>query len=322
MFFPRAVLMDEAGEGAGSGSTAGLIDPQNIRVELGIPHEVDDSEPKPAAPPAKKEPASDDNPRLKQIEADLEATRRQLADERASNRYWAEQARLARERGDDEEEHLSGAGRPVADAEVQETPEQFLDDVGKRGMKAIRERGFLTKAEAQQMVEEGVARANQNLQAARTDAAFDTQLAQEFPEIAADGIRVRNGEQPQSEIYKRAAPIFRQMVKMDPQLANSKSALIVAARQAAAEIKAEGKKVTPASGADDDLGHDDSRQARRRERIDRQRSDRSERGGEEGDGTPTLSADQRTILRNLKVSEEDFIKNSDRSAAAGGRRGR
>lgn len=311
MFFPwlHALKMDEAGEP--SGGADALINPENVRVELGIPHEVD--EPTEKTVTVKKETPVDDG--RKTLEADLAATRRQLADVQASERYWAAQARARGEVVEEvEEEEIP------ADPEITETAEQFLDDVGKRGMKAITDRGFMTKAQVAKMVADGVAEANSNLQAARTDATFDAQLAAEFPEIAADGARVRNGEEPKSELYKRASPIFKQMVKLDPQLATSKSALIMAARTAAAEIKAEGKKADVTERGDRKEG-ENSHEARRN-RIDRQRSDRSEAGGEEVDGTPQLSMQQKDILRHLKVSEQDFIKHSDRGAAAGGRRGR
>lgn len=305
---------DEAGEPTGGADQ--LLNPENIRVELGIPHEVDDTPTLPVvAAPAKKD--DPDAAWKKGMETELATVRRQNSDLQASERYWAEQARLGTARP---AEAVAADPVTAADVEIDETPEALADDFLKRGVKALRDRGFVSKADVAKMVAEGVAESNENLQAARNDATHDAQLAREFPEIAEDGIRVRNGEQPTSEIYKRAAPIFRAMVKMDPELAKSKSALIMAARTAAAEIKAEGKKVTvPAAG---DRGEGQNSHEARRERIDRQRTDRSEGGGAETDTTPTLSADQKSILRNLKVSEADFVKNSDKSAAAGGRRGR
>lgn len=301
--------LEEAGEGSGGGAAL-LTNPENIRVELGIPHEVGD-EPEPKAPPVKKEDPVD--PRLKGMETELAATRRQLAEVQASERYWAKQAQT---KVDPDDEEDAGAGRPVVQDElVTETAEQFLDDVSKRGMKAIKERGFLTKAEAQQMVNDGLAAANENLHAARVDATFDGQLASEFPEIAADGKRIAAGQEPQTEIYKRAAVNFREMVALDPSLKNSKSALIMAARTAKAQLTAEGKSKPTVNHEGDD---DDNRQTRRRNRIDNQRTERAPAAGSlEGDDSPVLTDQQKEVMRHLKVDEAAFVKNSD-----GGRRGR
>ena len=304
--------MDRAGEGidgGGAGSTT-LINPENIRVDMGIPHELGvEDEPEPAKPKVDPNEA-----RFKGIETELAATRRQLAEARASERFWAGKASAT-----PTEEPAGAVEHVAADPYAGEKPEAFLDDLGKRGAAALKDRGYVSKAEAEAMVNEGVAEANQNLHVARTDATFDQQLAAEFPDIAADGRRIANGGEPQTELYKRSAVIFRQTVKLDPSLQNSKSALIMAARTAAAEIKAEAKATKASAAAagtpDSDLDVDDTRSARRRDRIAAQASDRG--GSVEGDDSPTVGLMAKEVMRHLKVPEAEFLKNRD-----GGRRGR
>jgi len=72
----------------------------------------------------------------------------------------------------------------------------------------------------------------------QADAELATQLQKEFPEIAADADRVNRGLQPESELFKCAGEIYRAAVAADPTLTASKGALLMAARQARAELKA------------------------------------------------------------------------------------
>jgi hypothetical protein len=69
------------------------------------------------------------------------------------------------------------------------------------------------------------------------DAQFAAQLQQEFPEIVADSERMSRGLQPESEIFKCAGAIYRAAVAADPALKESRGALLMAARQAKAELK-------------------------------------------------------------------------------------
>jgi hypothetical protein len=69
------------------------------------------------------------------------------------------------------------------------------------------------------------------------DAEFAKQLELEFPELVADSDRVSHGLKPESEIFNCAGQIYRAAVASDPTLTASKGALLMAARQARAELK-------------------------------------------------------------------------------------
>ena len=71
----------------------------------------------------------------------------------------------------------------------------------------------------------------------RADAEFVTQLQREFPELAADSDRVSRGLKPESELFNCTGEIYRSSVALDPALKDSKGALLMAARQAKAELK-------------------------------------------------------------------------------------
>jgi len=80
---------------------------------------------------------------------------------------------------------------------------------------------------------------------ARDDDEWEKKFAREFPEITEDSARINRGEKPQSELWDRTSKIYREMVAKNPQLANDRESLVLAARQAKRELAAEAPPKDP-----------------------------------------------------------------------------
>ncbi len=222
----------------------------------------------------------------------------------------AENARL-KQRGDDAEDDAKewariartrpAAAEPVvvektreATEEEVETGEKFLDDVSKDGLAALRKRGFVRMDEVKQLIEESIERAQGD---GRTENQFQAIMQDEFPEMAEDLARLDKGLKPQHPIFIKASEIYRDAIGLDPDLKGSKSALIMATRQAAAQLSLEGKYT---------IQNEADRQATRRSRIDAQRPDRSTKS----DATEEtgLTDKQRQFAKDMGISEEKYLK--------------
>ncbi len=126
-------------------------------------------------------------------------------------------------------------------------------------------------------------------------------MASEFPEMAADLARFDKGQKPESELFVRAAEIYRDAIALDPDLKGAKSALIMATRQAAAQLQIEGKRKVDTEA---------DRQANRRQRIDQQKPDRSNKSDAQEDAQ--LSSKQKQMAADLGISEDKFMKQQEK----------
>jgi len=82
---------------------------------------------------------------------------------------------------------------------------------------------------------------------AAADAKFTAQLNAEFPEIILISNKIAAGDEhagEKSELWQRAVKIYREVVAQDPGLNGSRSALLLACRQAKRELEAD-KKAAP-----------------------------------------------------------------------------
>lgn len=253
-------------------------------------------------------PKSDLEKRFESLEADLKSERALRKEAEETAKYWAGQGRQA----PIVEEVSESDEDPIPDDPILEDDEKvLLDDIAKEGYAALKKRGFVREADVRKLVREAEHRAMQGIEARDRESGFERQLASEFPELVEDSKRLSRGEAPKTEIWKRAAEIYREAVALDPGLKSTKSALLIAARQAKAEI---GGKAKPAKGEtvrdDDDEDITPSRGAQRRARIQSQAPEPRHTGGDDDDGAPVISAQAREVLKHLKVSEQDFVKNS------------
>lgn len=299
----------------GGGGDTTLVDP-------GAPHEVGDREEEPA-------PAAAETPEQKELKALREENQRlsRRAEESEEDaRYWAGKSKQPAAAAEPEPERRAA---PEPAAILDEKPEVLLDDLNREGLQALRKRGFIDQATFQTAIDNLSEDIDNRIQAARSDAEFGGRIAAEFPEIAEDSKRVSQGERPQTELFKRAGAIYRAAVAEDPALKGSKGLLLIAARQAKAELSKEGKGGRGAAAADDDEqprgGRGSSRQdpaeprqSARRDRIDRQRPDRGVDDEEGRGGKEHFSDQQLAVMKNLGVKPDAFNKHRD--AGGGSRR--
>ncbi len=229
---------------------------------------------------------------LRELKESNAAKDKRIDELSASERAWSDRAlRATREPAPREL-------KEVATPEEIETGEQLLDDLSKDGLKALQKRGFVKLADVQKLIDETVERTTGE---GRAEGQFQSIMADEFPEMAADLALFEAGKAPKTELFVMAAEIYRDAIALDPELKGSKSALIMAARQAAATLEAQGKRK-----ADDRT----ERQANRRQRIEAQRPDRSQTADD--DGAPELNAKQKQMAKDLGISEDKFLKQQQR----------
>lgn len=306
-WFNNGPLYDREPMGGGGDTT--LVDP-------GAPHEVGHEEPEET--PVVTETA--EQKELKELRAETDRLRRRAEESEEDARYWAGKSKQPAA-----EPVVERRAAPEPAAILDEKPEVLLDDLNREGLQALKKRGFIDQATFQEAIDNLSEDIDNRISAARSDAEFGGRIAAEFPEIAADSKRVSEGERPQTELFKRAGAIYRAAVAEDPALKGSKGLLLIAARQAKAELSKEGKG-GKAAAADDDADEQprgrrepvEPRQSARRDRIDRQRPDRTVDNEESRGGKEHYTDQQLAVMKNLGVKPDAFNKHRD--AGGGARR--
>lgn len=258
------VLREEAGEGEGGGATATVTE---------------------TAEQKELREAREENTRLKSQNEELSA----------SEREWS---RIARQRTAAPAAAEPAPAKEEATDEEIETGEKLLDDISKDGLKALRKRGFVRIDQVKHLIDESIERAQGD---GRGESQFQSVMANEFPEMQSDLARLDKGLKPESPLFVLAAEIYQDAIALDPQLKGSKSTLIMATRQAAAQLELSGKRKA------EDVA---DKQAQRRNRIDAQRPDRSTKS--EAAEETGLTAKQKQMAADMGISEEKFQKQQDK----------
>jgi hypothetical protein len=238
----------------------------------------------------------------------IEQLERENQEIKTSERYWAGRAQGAPAQ--------DGKGRKpaVQDPEVElgdlaeeetpegeaPTPEAFLDALTAKGIEPIieelRRRGLLvSKQDVVKLSAEGTRRIVAHERGKMT---IDARLAQDFPELKDDT----------SPLFVETAKIFRANVELDPNLRKSPVALLMAARQAKAELAA---KVPPKKAAGDYREVDDDEAAEstdaRRRRINAQRGDMGRDTGAPFEGDEdNLGPEARDVMTLMGVDEKAY----------------
>lgn len=281
-WFNSSPLFNAAGDASGSDT---IYDP-------GIPHEHShEPEVKEAPKPVKSAEAIE----LESFKARLTAAERRAEQAESDAQFWA--ARGRRQDAEVIEEPVRREQPPA----VAVKPEKLMDDLTAEGLEGARKNGLITKADLDAILAEKTEEIRGAIKAERADAEFGARIANEFPEIAEDSRRLERGEKPQSELFRLAGEIYRGLVADDSTLKGTNGALLIAARQAKAQIKAKVKE--------EPVRTDPDRQDRRRERIDRQRGERTVTGGE-GDESHEdgFSKSQLDVMSKLNVKPDEFRK--------------
>lgn len=308
-WFFNTPFAPEADTGGGGGGAA-VLDP-------GVPFEHGNEPEKPAE--KKAEPSGTDK-EIADLRKRVEDQERRTNEALDDAKFWANRAQRGEPRraAEEEEEPARKAPRRAA---AEEKPEKLLDEMTVDGLEALKKRGVITADELEARLKKITTDTKSEIAATRKDAEFGIKISKEFPEIAEDSERIAKGERPKTELFKRAGEIYRAHVAEDPDLQGSQSLLLMASRQAKAELAAKA-----ASGeADEEEVLPDARterQTRRRERIEAQTPPRStRRTSRETDDTPEVSSEARDVMKHLKVDEDTYVKHAA-GAGAGGRRGR
>jgi hypothetical protein len=219
--------------------------------------------------------------------AEIERLTRELQETKASEQFWAERARKSQPSAEDEEGETPVKRRAKAEPEDDEdeiSPEKLVDELSTKGLKALRDRGFVTKkemaAEMRRVATEVAEKAaDRRVTQERGKMTADAEIAREFPELQDAG----------SELFKRTSEIFRAEVQADPTLAKSPGALRMAARQAKSELNATERK--------------------RVERVAAQSGDRgrSISVGFEDDNPLDISRDDEDYIKRMGIKPEAFL---------------
>lgn len=219
------------------------------------------------------------------------------------NAYWKGRAEATNsgkrgreaDEGDEDEDDAPARSSKFSKAAKPEDddPEEFLKDVNKRGLAAIRARGFVSREEVEELVREQAAKiaakeAMQQVQRATEALHTDAELIAQYPDL----------RKADSEFSQRVAREVQAMVKADRQLGKSSAVIAAAARAVSAEMKLEERSKKAET---------DSRERR----IAKQAPGGSSRRGErDSDGDDYLTPLQRQVLgpamKAFRISEREF----------------
>lgn len=296
-FLHNGPLRDKAGEGDDGGQSA---------VAPGAPYVHGSAPAKEAAQPVQKTAAEVE---LEDTRKQLESARRERDEAKQSEKYWSDRARSQRVEvpETDDEPEPEDAGRPQV---RRDKPEKLLDEMTEEGIEALRKRGIVTQEDLDAALAKQAKKNDARLALSQRQNAFDQQFNREFPDIAADGLRIQRGEQPKTEAFKRAQQHFKDMIADDPSLRDSPAALRAAAKMATKELEMEAKHAKESAR---------DRQESRRDRIDGQRGERPGAGHSESDDEENqLSPLAQQISRGLGLSDAEAQK----AYATAGRNGR
>lgn len=242
--------------------------------------------------------------------AELDALRRDRDEARESERYWAGVARTGNGNGAPATEDPAGEDELVLDPDEfvdpeaadgtipDDTPEKLVDEIAGQGVKALQKRGFVTAAEARRIAVDAASKVAQVVvKNERVKSSTDQQLIGQYPDL-------RN---PQSELFKETAKIYREAVAMDPSARKTPAALMLAARAAKQMIDARQPQET---------------EEERRDRIDAQAG---HRGGRPDTGRDDMLGDEaKSIIQAMGITEEAYKEEKTKLTGQGRsvRRGR
>lgn len=231
------------------------------------------------------------------------ATERQNALDDA--RFWAN--RNKRDPAEVEDLPQRREAEPPARPAVK--PEKLLDDLTAEGIEGARKNGIITQEDLRAALTESEQRIAGTIQATRADAEFSMRLANDFPEIARESAKMDKDKSYRSAdpVFIEASRIYREMVDLDPSLQGTNGLLLIAAKQAKANLAGKGKS-EPVNTRQDD---DDDRQVSRRRRIRAQGNERPISGAEGDEGHRNgFSSTQTEVMKRLGVSGEEFQRHS------------
>lgn len=210
-----------------------------------------------------------------------------IAEENRHNRELIQQF-ISRQQQPTRREEDPEDDEPEVDGDI-------ADDFATNGIEALTKRGVLTKKQAKDLIEEIVdRRVGTAIEKSQKNLIKDAELAREFPEL----------QDNTSDLFKRTKAIYEAELAEDPSAAKNPRTLNRAAKEARAELIAEGKYGRNSRGGEQDF---DDRETGRQRRIDAQSNDRSSRQGGFEESGDELTPRQRMIIQRFKASGEGEI---------------
>jgi len=236
--------------------------------------------------PVEKDKGKGKEPETESIsKAELAALRRDRDEARESEKFWADRARNGRE-------PVAESKPEPEDDEPDEKTETLVDDFSTKGIKALVDRGLVTKKAAREMVQKEAAKiARQIVGEAQHRERADNTIMSEFADL-------KNSE---SELFKATRIEMQRLANLDPEAAKSPIALYAAASTAKAKLDAKAASAKKAKDEDD--------------------PDRYEYAGDEEESIRRLRADSQGATRsrggNRQAIDEDFLPSQTRTVLAG-----
>lgn len=166
----------------------------------------------------------DDQPTLKELQAQMKTLQATSEQNRRDAEYWAGIAQRGQTRGPEL------VAEEVIDPEPEETAEALLDDISTLGAKALAKRGYVKMSDVEKFVDSKI---SETVEQVTAGGQFDSMLNREFPELA----------DTKSPLFIRTQQHYREMIQQAPESKGSKVALLSAAKLAKIELATESRNV-------------------------------------------------------------------------------
>lgn len=214
----------------------------------------------------------------KDLKKQLAELRKKNAELQQSERYWADRAKGVRaSKAEDKDDDEEDGGDDEEEDESDRA--DLIEAIAKGGVKALRQRGFITEADALRMIDGRIQTAQQRM-------ANDARLTAAYPDL--------NNEK--SELFQHTKAILQDLADSNPEAKRNPAAfLAMAVRTAKAEIKAKGER-------DDD-------EVDRRRRVRAQAPERSSRSIElDDDDTGGTQIGSLMDAMRIRGKDRDVVK--------------
>lgn len=243
--------------------------------------------------------------------AEFEALRRETAEAKESERYWAGVARRGgapvTETAEETEEQIETSdlipevtGDQAVDDAIFNDPDKWAEAISKgpAAIKAfIKTQGLVT---AQEAAEIAAKVAQRTVQVERQKITADNVIVRDFPDLTNQN----------SDLFKATAVELKKLVAMDPRAKNSPATLYAAARVAKAglDAKAATDRRTRDPEAEDDRydRFDHEPEEERRRRADSQDGSRT-RAHSASDDEDMLGPEAKEVMRQMNITQEEFL---------------
>lgn len=164
----------------------------------------------------------DDQPTLKELQAQIKTLQAASEQNERDAKYWAGIAQRNQNRGPEL------VADEVEPEEVEEAAEALLDDISTKGAAALKARGYVKMADVEKFVRSEI---SQTVEEVTSGSQFDAMLNRDYPELS----------DPKSPLFLRTQQHYTELLKVDPSAKGAKIALLSAAKMAKTELAIESR---------------------------------------------------------------------------------